>query len=162
MKKDIVHRFDTKIRYNDLDMFTVTYHPNYLVLCDKARNQAFEDFGYPIQDQLKDKVGFTVGSIDKCRFNRPLFMGEEVSVFTKLLEHTSKTLKVRQLICPKGVNDNESNTDVDIYEHIAFSLDITLVFVTIESIKSMPLSLNNASGIRAVDFSAKALETLNL
>ena len=76
MRKGIIHKFTTRINYKDLDMYSVVFHPNYLALVDDARNSAFAEFGYPVEEQLKDKVGFTVAEISNLTFKRPLFMGE--------------------------------------------------------------------------------------
>ena len=78
MKKNKPHKYSTSIHYKDLDMYSVVYHSNYLVLVDDDRNRAFADCGYPIEDQLSDKVGFTVASITNLNFKRPLFMGNQL------------------------------------------------------------------------------------
>ena len=42
MKLQEIHKFNYKVGYDNLDMYSVMYHPEYLKLCDKARNEAFK------------------------------------------------------------------------------------------------------------------------
>lgn len=68
-----IHRHFSKVVYKDLDMYSVLYHPRYFEFSDTARNRAFQDFGYPIEEQMKDKVGFTVAGIENAAFMRPFY-----------------------------------------------------------------------------------------
>lgn len=160
MKKQIVHRFHTKVSYKDLDMYSVTYHPNYFVFADTARNQAFEDFGYPVEEQLRDKVGFTVAGIENVSFKRPLFMGEEITIFTELLEASSKSCKVLHWIF-LGHDTEEIDPDNKLSKSVFFAT-YTLVFVSLENVNEYPLNGENIKKMRAIPFNGKAISCLGL
>ncbi|MFP5386038.1 MAG: acyl-CoA thioesterase [Bacteriovoracia bacterium] len=153
MKLGHVHQYKLNIQYCHLDMYSVVYHPRYLEIADSARNQAFSDFGYPVEEQLKDKVGFTVGSIDEVRYKRPLFMSEEITVSTEVLDVSKKSCRVRHWI---NVGSGASNL-----ESAIFSADYTLVFVSIEDINEFPLNTENIKRMKAVEFNQKVKKHLS-
>lgn len=153
MFKGKIHKFATKISYKDLDMYSVVYHPNYLELADTARNQAFEDFGYPIQEQLKDKVGFTVAAISNVLFKRPLFMGEEITVFTEVINASTKSCEVLHRIELKSSEETSTSLEV-------FRASYTLVFISIADIQDFPLNSDNIKAMRSIPFSDKVRSKL--
>lgn len=153
MKLGKIHQYQLKIQYCHLDMYSVVFHPRYLEIADSARNQAFADFGYPVEEQLKDKVGFTVGSIDEVRFKRPLFMGEEIVVSTEVLDVSKKSCRVRHWI-NVGSGTNE-------FKDAIFSAIYTLVFVSIEDINEFPLNADNIKRMKAVEFNQKVKTLLS-
>lgn len=160
MRKGKIHRFKTKVLYRDLDMYSVAYHPKYFEFADTARNQAFEDFGYPVQDQLKDKVGFTVAGMENISFKRPLFMGEEITVFTEASDFTSKTCKVTHWI-NLGIDDSEIS-DENKFSKAVFKATYTLVFVSIDEIKDYPLNAGNIKKMKVVEFGERVKLALGL
>ncbi len=151
MYKGKIHRFKTKVSYRDLDMYSVAYHPKYFEFADTARNQAFEDFGYPVQAQLRDKVGFTVAGMENVFFKRPLFMGEEITVFTEASDFTSKTCKVTHWI-NLGSDDSEIVSESK-FSKAVFKATYTLVFVSIDEIEELPLDAENIKKMKVIDFS---------
>lgn len=155
MKFSKLHKYNDQVRYNHLDMYTVAYHPNYFIFLDKARNQAFKDFGYSVEDQLKDKVGFTVASMDNISFRRPLFMNEEITIYTKCFEKGDKSCKVKNYITlTKDYSDDEiENLNSD--PRVIFSATLNLVFVSIKDIPSWPLNSQNIKDLKTVIFSDK-------
>ena len=137
--------FQEHIHYRDLDMYSVLYHPKYFELCDNARNQAFKEFGYPIEDQLKDKVGFTVGGITDVVFRRPIFMDEKIFIFTKfstdvLHGQTYTILKKKK---------KRATTEI-------FKAKYNLVFVSIGEVAEYPLNISNIQKMKVVNFNSMA------
>lgn len=160
MYKGKIHRFKTKVSYRDLDMYSVAYHPKYFEFADTARNQAFEDFGYPVQEQLKDKVGFTVAGMENVSFKRPMFMGEEITVFTEATDFTNKTCKVTHWI-NLGSDDSEILAENKFAKAI-FKATYTLVFVSIDEIKEFPLDAENIKKMKVAEFSDRVKRNLGL
>ena len=130
-----IHFHKKKIRYKDLDMYSVLYHPNYFKLLDDARNEFFESIGYPIETQFKNKVGFTVAAINDVTFKRPLFMAEEVMVSTEVNKISQKSLELSHKIV-----DAPNNS-------LVFEATLSLVFVNIEGIL-LPLTKDSISNMR--------------
>jgi YbgC/YbaW family acyl-CoA thioester hydrolase len=144
------HIWQYKIRYSDLDMYSVLYHPNYFKICDSARNQAFEDYGYPVEEQLLDKVGFTIGSIKDVRFLRPIFMAEEIIVTTETIDVGRKSCRVKHAFSLLSKRDE-----------IIFAAEYNLVFVSLNNIGEFPLNANNFNRLQTMEFTPKAKGKLN-
>lgn len=147
MKLGEVHKYQLKIQYSHLDMYSVVFHPRYFEITDSARNQAFADHGYPVEEQLKDKVGFTVGSIDEVRFKRPLFMSEEIVVSTEVIDISKKSCRVRHWI---NLSSGQSKLEDSI-----FSAIYTLVFISIDEVNEYPLNAVNIKKMKAIEFNQK-------
>lgn len=150
MFKGKIHRYYAKIQYKDLDMYSVTYHPRYFEFADSGRNQAFADFGYSVEEQLKDRVGFTIAGMQEVAFNRPLFMGEEITVFTEVIEVGRKSCKVNHWIT---LGYDKSDIDKDNkFGAAIFKATYSLVFVSIAQV-SLPLNRENIKDMKAIEFS---------
>lgn len=150
-----VHKFVAKVQYKDLDMYSVMYHPNYFQFADDARNQAFADFGYPIEEQLKDQVGFTIGSMNDVVFKRPLFMGETVTIFTEVMKISSRSCEVMHWI-ELGDKSLEISLDgVDKMVNAVFKAVYTLVFVSTAEINEYPLNALNIKRMKTINFNEK-------
>lgn len=158
MFKDKIHRFHTKVGYKDLDMYSVVYHPKYFEFADTARNQAFQDFGYPVEEQLKDKTGFTIAGMENVSFKRPLFMGEEITVFTEVVEVSTRSCKVLHWI-----SLGSDTHDIDLANKLVraiFHATYTLVFVSLEEVGGYPLNGENIKKMKAIPFNGKVKATL--
>jgi YbgC/YbaW family acyl-CoA thioester hydrolase len=153
MRKSNPHKYFTSVHYKDLDMYSVVYHPNYLVLVDDARNRAFADYGYPIEDQLSDKVGFTVAGITNLSFKRPLFMGESIDIYTELISTSNRSCEVLHTI--RLSNSSEADPDV-------FSANFQLVFVSISDIEQFPLNSSNIKKMKVIPFNDRAKTALGI
>lgn len=154
-----IHRFHSKIAYKDLDMYSVLYHPRYFEFADTARNQAFQDFGYPIEEQLKDKVGFTVAGIHNVAFKRPLFMNEAITIFTEVTSVSLKSCDVLHWI-NLGKDELEIGTAEMKLQKAIFKAEYKLVFVDISGIVDFPLNASNISGMKAIAFTDKVKSLL--
>lgn len=154
-----IHKYTSKIHYRDLDMYSVMYHPRYFELADTARNQAFESLGYPVEEQFKDLVGFTIASIDGATFSRPLFMGEEVTVFTEFRTKTSRSCEVIHWI--KLGNADLTSEDTK-FEGSIFKANYTLVFVSLAAVKGFPLNSINIMEMKAIPFNEKVVRLIGL
>ena len=147
MTGEKTHKYTTKIKYKHLDMYSVLYHPRYFELLDDARNQFFEDIGVPIEKQFQDQIGFTVAAIENADFLRPIFMAENITVTTEVINISKKSMKVKHGI----LINNEP----------VFSADYSLVLVSIQGIDRLPLSLENSSKLRTVEIDNQTKEKLN-
>jgi YbgC/YbaW family acyl-CoA thioester hydrolase len=154
MKFKDIHEHKANIKYSDLDMYSVLYHPNYLELLDTARNQAFKFYGYPIEEQFADKVGFTVAGINNVEFKRPLFMDENISIFTEVISFTKRSCEVRHWI---ELDSSEKEA-----KKVIFKAEYSLVFVSIAGVDGFPLNAHNVKGLKAIEFTDKVKTLLNI
>ena len=158
MRLNQIHKYNYQVGYDNIDMYSVMYHPEYLKVCDKARNKAFEDYGYPVEQQLKDKVGFTIGGIN-CRYSSPILMGEKLSVFTKCVEANKNRCKVFHYITLE-TDDHVDIGDEASKKKILFSAEYTLVLVSIDKISEFPLSRQNVKSLEVREFSEQIKDAL--
>lgn len=159
MKLNQIHKFNYQVGYDNIDMYSVLYHPEYIKLCDKARNKSFEHFGYSVAEQLKDKIGFTIAGI-KCHYNSPILMGEKLSIFTKCVEAKTNRCKVLHYI----TLETEDLIDTDIenaMEKILFSAEYALVLVSIEKINDYPLTRSNIKNLEVIKFNERIQKNFN-
>lgn len=152
MRLKETHKFDDIVRYNDLDMYSVAYHPNYFVFVDKARNQSYSDYGYPIAEQLKDKVGFTIRAIDNVNYYSPLFIDDKITVLTECIKSGKTSCVIKSEIYRSNDKQNIETAEMQ----IVFSSLQTLVFVSIEEISSLPLGQKNIHLLKVIPFNEKA------
>jgi YbgC/YbaW family acyl-CoA thioester hydrolase len=145
--------FSFKIHYKDMDMYSVLYHPKYFEICDSARNEAFKEFGYPVEKQLSDKVGFTVGGITDVQFKRPIFISESLYVFTRL-----QILSPKNCLAEHWIQENP-NYDDQLMGAI-FKAKFNLVFVSIEEVIGYPLNNKNIEDMKVIPFNEMALRML--
>jgi YbgC/YbaW family acyl-CoA thioester hydrolase len=160
MRQGEIHKFVCKVHYKDLDMYSVMYHPKYFELLDSARNQAFEDFGYPIEEQCQDKVGFTVAGIDDVVFKRPLFMGEICTVYTEVASISARSCKVLHWIKLGDLLEEELDSELKM-KNLIFKATYNLVFVSIEDVIEFPLNAENVSRMKSIEFNPKVKSHLH-
>lgn len=146
------HVYRTSIDFDLLDAGSVVHHPNYLVLCERARSQAITDAGYPAKELWRD--GFALALTEsRSSYLRPLGLSDSVVILTKLESCYGVRLVVRQCISLVG---NESACPSQGYQSewldlggVAYTLDVTLACVRL-------------SPIRSVRFPERLLTALNL
>jgi YbgC/YbaW family acyl-CoA thioester hydrolase len=124
-----------------VDYGGVLYHPNYLILCERARGQALKEAGYSFEEMLKD--GFaTPLKENRSRYFKPVYLGDELVVLTTLKNAKGVTLEIEQVIlyAKDYLNTAESNfidNDSVLIEEksIIYKLEVTLVSVKLNPIK---------------------------
>lgn len=154
-----LHVFHTCIDFDLLDAGYVVYHPNYLVLCERARNAALMDAGYSFQKLWYE--GMALAVIDcHSKYFKPLAFGQKIAILTKLTNSTGTRLSVTQEILdltslPENISPNCFNEILfqpakkDLY----FQTDFILAAVTLNPLKGtrIPKELVNALQLGTVD-----------
>ncbi len=95
MIQEKVHVTPVRIDFDLLDAGNVVYHPNYLILCDRARAQAFDDAGYPAHEMWKDGVALALVET-LTHYKSPAMMGQNLAIATRLLDFQRVSLFVEQ------------------------------------------------------------------
>jgi acyl-CoA thioester hydrolase len=97
------HFYWTAIDFDLLDAGNVVYHPNYLILCERARNRALRDAGYDFKDLWAD--GFALAlSETKTRYMRPAEFGDSIVIVTKMLGGSGVRFEVEQTMVRAAVS----------------------------------------------------------
>lgn len=103
------------VEFEDLDAGGVVYHPNYIKLCDRARNRWFSEYSITFVGLKKIDTALAIRSI-KADYLKPLFQ-ETVHVKMLITGHTEKTMTILHQIFPLSSNNQAPH----------FSAEITLV-----------------------------------
>lgn len=141
MVKGKIHLCPVDVDFDLLDPGNVVYHPNYLVLCDRARTQALMDAGYPSNVLWKD--GFALALVETMtKYRNPAQMGQSLAIATRLLESQRVSLFVEQILFmtkgPVGTGF-VSNWDGSSAEKIMYEAKIKLVCVSLNPLKAARL-----------------------
>ena len=103
---DKPHLFHTEISFDLLDPGMVVYHPNYLVLCDRARSAALADVGYSIKNLWDD--GFALALREsKSEYYKPAMFSQAVTIVTVTKGCSRSTLNVQQQMVPSEIFANQ-------------------------------------------------------
>ena len=84
MKYLQTHVFPLTIDFDLLDAGNVVHHPNYLVLCERARSKALDDVNYSHGQLLKEQTSFVLTETHS-KYLKPALLGQKLSVLTKTL-----------------------------------------------------------------------------
>ncbi|MFZ9594560.1 MAG: acyl-CoA thioesterase [Bdellovibrionia bacterium] len=145
------HVSKTKITFDLLDPGAVVYHPNYFILCERARSEAFEAIHYPLSDLWhKEQIALAVREA-QLSYHRPLRINDEIAIFSTLEDFTGASLGVKHQILSltdvpgiqSGFLPQEFQWDE---KKVLFQAVLRLVAVSLEAIKTtrLPEKLKSA------------------
>jgi acyl-CoA thioester hydrolase len=116
-----------KVEFEDLDAAGIVYHVNYLNFLVRARLSYLDSIDYSYMKMLKEGVGFPVVEINQ-RYKKPLFYGDKINIYSKIIDVGSKTILVAQYINKE--NEEKSHRDADFkIENIVFEATVKLVSI---------------------------------
>jgi YbgC/YbaW family acyl-CoA thioester hydrolase len=140
------HLYQTKIDYDLIDAANVVYHPNYLLLCERARVKSLADAGCPFQELLSLGIAFAITECS-CKYLRPITLGQEIAILTTLESHSGTRLNIHQKIIapgtlppdygPPGFKESPFHPQKG---EIFFQADFVLASVTLNPLKVARLS----------------------
>lgn len=145
------HFFNTEITFDLLDPGMAVYHPNYLVLCDRARTKALFDAGYPLKELWDDGFALALRENNSDYF-KPATMSQTLTIITTTTDYSGSTLKVQQKIVPSDIFSKNilqgylESDDVIDPKQVIYQVSMTLVCVRLNPIKPtrLPERLVNA------------------
>lgn len=147
-----IHR--QTIDFDLLDAGNVVYHPNYLIICERARNAALEAAGYPFPELWNDGYALALVS-SSSKYLKPATVGLQVAVLTTSARDTRLTLAVRQKLVPLAAFEAPVETGfVDVEPRFAEKELIYAADITLTCVKMNPL--------RATRFPARLVEALRI
>ena len=134
------HVYYTAVDLDLLDAGNVVYHPNYLILCERARNQALRDAGYAFSVMWSKETALAVLECN-AKYLRAIDLSQELVIFTRTIESTGTTIRVRQQICQRNLltEGGEPGYKTEVIEpsqkDIHFQVEFLLGFVKLRPIK---------------------------
>ena len=93
------------VQVDDIDIGGVVYHPNYLKICERVRNQIFKDSGTSFPALWEKKLCYVMAECH-LHFLRPLKL-EDVFVTMKVEDMSRSGMRVRHTILDKMPTEAE-------------------------------------------------------
>jgi len=100
MKKQAFHVYQAMMDFDLLDAGGVVHHPNYLLLCERARTRALLDAHCSLQLLWASQMTVAISECT-CKYFQPLVYEQKISVMTKLLQHSGARLTIQQYFVPE-------------------------------------------------------------
>lgn len=143
MRFEETHVFPLTIDFDLLDAGNIVHHPNYLVLCERARARALDDIDYPYTEMLKDGMSFALTDT-QSKYIKPALLGEKLSVLTRCLKFSRATVTLEQQLV--GLSPNYRTFSGYLQELPEgfiqtpyFWIEMRLVYVKLNPIKAQPI-----------------------
>lgn len=143
MKFQETHVFPLSIDFDLLDAGNVVHHPNYLVLCERARAKAMEDAEYSHSEMLKQNMSFALTETHS-KYMKPALLGDKLSILTRCLKFSRATVTLEQSLVSvapnyRSVSGYLMKLPEDFVEQSYFWIEMRLVCVRLNPLKAQPL-----------------------
>lgn len=93
-----VHRFGTRVYYEDTDAAGIVYYANYLKFAERARTEILRDAGISQQKiATEDRVAFPVRAVS-VEYLQPAKLDDALVVESELLELGGASARARQTV----------------------------------------------------------------
>jgi YbgC/YbaW family acyl-CoA thioester hydrolase len=153
-----VHAFRTSITFDLLDAGNVVYHPNYLVLCERARNAGLMAAGYSFREMWTQGLALAVVEV-RSKYSRALELDQDIVILTLTTGTSGTRLFIHQDIILSSRLDSKSlETGFDYQtlklekKEILYEVDYTLACVKLNPLKScrFPEALVSALELQSI------------
>jgi acyl-CoA thioester hydrolase len=143
MKYQEIHILPVTIDFDLLDAGGVVHHPNYLVLCERARAKALEDIGYPHSEMLKNGSSFALAETHS-KYLKPALLEQKLFVLTKCIDFSRATVTLEQELVSLHPNHKSSSGYLkafpkDLIDQVYFWIKIRLVSVKLNPLKAQAI-----------------------
>ena len=93
-----MHKFKTKIYYEDTDSGGVVYYANYLKFIERARTNLIQDLGFSLQSLSNEHDSHFVVKNIQCNYIQSAKLEDELSIETQFLEIKKASFELEQNI----------------------------------------------------------------
>lgn len=106
MSHQPIHCYSEIVRFEDVDLASVVYHPVYLNYLERARSQSLIEQGASLKKIFEEGLGIVIASVD-MKYIRPLCLEDrfvvasQVDDFTHSIIHMTQAILVDPKDCPK-------------------------------------------------------------
>ncbi len=137
------HVFPVSIDFDLLDAGNVVHHPNYLVLCERARSKALDDIDYPHGEMLKSGMSFALTETHS-KYLKPALLGQKLSILTRCLKFSRATVTLEQQLVSVTPNYRTlsgylQKLPEDFVEGSFFWIEMRLVCVKLNPLKAQSI-----------------------
>ena len=90
---DRVAESRVRVRYAETDQMGVAYYANYLIWFEVGRSQYCNDCGFSYRDMERESGLMLIVAEAKCRYRTPARYEDELTVRTRIIEFSRRTVK---------------------------------------------------------------------
>jgi YbgC/YbaW family acyl-CoA thioester hydrolase len=91
--------------FDDLDVGGIVYNPNYMIYCDRARNDFYASRGEHVMRMMEKDIVFAVVACE-LKYQKPLFL-ESYKMITRLTGSSDKCLFFEHAIADPALPDHD-------------------------------------------------------
>lgn len=130
-QEERVGRYDFTVEFDQVDAGEVMYHPNYLVVFDRARSQHLRAFGVSLKTLWEERFTLVVAQAEIV-YRRPALYGASLSVLTRMVHRSQATVRCTQKIflpeaVPQSQDEQRALLEGNARAGLVTSAQITLV-----------------------------------
>ena len=92
-----MHRFETRIYYEDTDAGGIVYYANYLKFMERARTEWLRSLGYEQDTLMEQSVAFVVKRVEMHNY-APARFNQRLSITTQVVELKGASMTFEQVI----------------------------------------------------------------
>lgn len=89
-----VHRFNTRVRYQETDRMRIVYHSNYIIWFDMGRTEFLRSLGYEYSQLEREGIWLPVVEVG-CKYKSPAEYDDEITIETGIEELTRVKIKFK-------------------------------------------------------------------
>jgi acyl-CoA thioester hydrolase len=82
-----IHRFKSKVRYQETDRMGIVYHSNYIIWFDMGRTEFLRSLGYSYKDLENEGIWLPIIEVG-CKYKSPARYDDEITIETFIEELT--------------------------------------------------------------------------
>ncbi len=143
MRHQEFHLFPLTIDFDLLDAGNIVHHPNYLVLCERARARALEDIEVPYSELLSQGMAFALTETHS-KYQKPAVLGQRLSIITRGINFSRTTITLEQqliLVNPnyRSLSGYLQKLPEDFIEQTYFWIKMRLVCVKLNPLKAQSI-----------------------
>lgn len=89
------HCFHHSVRFDEVDMLGLVYHPNFFVFADRARSQYLKEEGFGFAQMIQNHHGLAVAKITG-QFLAPMMVEEDITIASRVSQLNERSVVVEQ------------------------------------------------------------------
>lgn len=89
-----MHRFNTRVRYQETDRMGIVYHSNYIIWFDMGRTEFMRSLGYEYSQLERSGLWLPIIEVG-CQYKSPAAYDDEITIETYIEELTRVRIKFK-------------------------------------------------------------------
>jgi acyl-CoA thioester hydrolase len=100
-----IYHYSQQVNFPDIDLGGGMYHGRYLDYLDRARQSILNEHGLSFGALLKSGIALVVVDAS-LKYLRPVFFEDQIHIYSRIVDRTSKSLTVEQITTKQAVGQD--------------------------------------------------------